>query len=587
MVAALATQMAMNRTAIEGPAGREAGMNSPAYRTRLTLGSLALAVVCGATLRLDQFSGQLLIDDEWHAVHKLLAIGGAKEIIHSFGYADYSVPLTLLYWLESSWFGLSELAMRWPMMVCGLLTLVLFPLHVMRVLGRREAVVFAWLLALSPMLVNYSRTARPYAITLLLAYLAYWAFYEYLRKPGNVKCGMISGSCMVLAAWLHPVILFFLVAPFLVEGIEALRAEPLERWRRIRRLLLLGLPVAGSILALLLPTLLSDPAAVARKMGTHGIELDTLIGAWHLWAGASSPAVAMLFLLLATLGWKRLWCMGQPVRAAVAGLVLTLGTILLTRPDWIQLPIVLARYLLPFLPLLLLVAVGSVALVAGIQRRLPRIGEGLAGAMLVIPVLAQAAQSPLWQALRYPNNETLHSYFQFDYRPGKNLFAQWMEAIPLSPIWASLSASPRGSLRIAAAPWQFESYHWAGPRWERMSGQHVVPGLLSGLCVDSRLGEYPRGSRIALKNMVFLSDPEALRAKGIGLIVFQKPFEHTIAGRRSVVGGDLANCGIALEKRYGSPVYEDAVVVVYAPTGSTSLRLRKPAGVGTRDKVGR
>jgi len=571
MVAARAAQMAVKRTAIEGPDGGGAVMKMAAHGTGLTLGLLALAVVCGAVLRLDQFSTQLLIDDEWHAVHKLLAVGGAKEIFLSFGYADHSVPLTLLYWLESSWFGLSELGMRWPMMVCGVLTLVLFPAHVMRVLGRREAVVFAWLLALSPMLVNYSRTARPYAMTLLLAYLAYWAFHEYVRRPKGTIYGVISGSCMVLASWLHPIILFFLVAPFMLEGIEALRAEPPERWRRIRRLLVLGLPVAGGILALLLPTLLSDPAAVARKMGTHGIELDTLLGAWHLWTGASSPAVAMLFLVLAAFGWKRLWCIGQPVRAAVVGLVLTLGAILLTRPDWVQLPIVLARYLLPFLPLLLLlVAVGSVALADGLRRRLPGVAGRFAGAMLVIPVLAQAAQSPLLQALRYPNNETLHSYFQFDYRPGKNLFAQWMEAIPMSPVWENLSANPRGSLRVAVAPWQFESYHWAGPRWERTSGQHVVPGLLSGLCVDSRLGEFPRGSRIALKNVVFLSDPAALRAKGIGLIVFQKPFEQTIAGIRDIVGRDLAHCQIALEKRYGRPVYEDAAVLVYAPSGSAS-----------------
>lgn len=583
MVAALAAQMAVKRTAGEGPDGGETVMKAPAHETGLTLGLLTLAVVCGAVLRLDQFSTQLLIDDEWHAVHKLLAVGGAKEIFLSFGYADHSVPLTLLYWLQSSWFGLSEVGMRWPMMACGLLTLVFFPAHVMRVLGRREAVVFAWLLALSPMLVNYSRTARPYAMTLLLSYLAYWAFHEYLRRPKGTIYGVISGVCMVLASWLHPIIVFFLVAPFVVEGIEALRAAPLERWLRIRRLLVLGLPVAGGILALLLPTLLSDPAAVARKMGTHGIELDTFVGAWHLWTGASSPAVAMLFLVLAALGWKRLWSLGQPVHAAVLGLVLTLGVIFLTKPDWVQLPIVLARYLLPFVPLLLLlVAVGSVALVAGMQRRLPRVGGGLAGAMLVIPVLAQAAQSPLLQVLRYPNNETLHSYFQFDYRPGRNLFAQWMEAIPLSPIWADLSASPRGTLRIAVAPWQFESYHWDGPRWEKTSGQHVIPGLLSGLCVDSRLGEYPRDSRVALKNVVFLSDPDALRAKGIGLIVFQKPFEQTIAGIRDIVGRDLAHCQIALEKRYGRPVYEDAAVLVYAPSGSASQWLWKPAGVGAR-----
>jgi len=548
----------------------------------IALFALSLAILSGFWVRLDQFPSQILIDDEWHAVHKLLG-GGPADIFRSFGYVDHSVPLTLLYWLESAWFGLSELGMRWPMMLCGLLTIMVFPAFVMRVLGRREAAVFAWLLALSPMLVNYSRTARPYAITLLLAYLAYWAFSRYLNKPAGAAYGILAGICMVLASWLHPIILLFLIPPFAIEGVSALRSKRGDRWPRVRRLLMLGVPVACGILLLLLPTLMSDPAALGNKLGTHMIEADTLLGAWHLWTGTSSPVVATLFLVLAILGWRRVWHELEFTRAALVGVAFTLMAILATRPDWIQLPIVLARYLLPVLPLLLLlVAVGSVVVVDGVRRRLPSFAGELAGAMLVIPVLAQAAQSPLLQALRYPNNETLHSYFQFDYRPGKNLFAQWMEAIPMSPIWANLSANPRGTLRIAAAPWQFESYHWAGPRWERSSGQHVVPGLLSGLCVDSRLGEYPRGSRIALKNTVFLSDPNELRAKGIGLIVFQKPFEQTIAGIRDIVGRDLAHCQIALEKRYGAPVYEDAVVVVYAPSGSASQWLGRSMGLGAR-----
>lgn len=566
----------MRDAAIEGLGGCAAAARMPGDRSGFAVALLGLAVVCGAALRLNQFSSQLLIDDEWHAVHKLLSVGSAQEIFLSFGYADHSVPLTLLYWLQSSWFGLSELGMRWPMMVSGLLTLVLFPACVMRALGRREAVVFAWLLALSPMLVNYSRTARPYAMTLLLSYLAYWAFYEYLRRPKGAIYGVIAAGCMVLASWLHPVIVFFLVAPFVVEGVDALRAGRHERWPRIRRLLVLGAPVAGAMLALLLPTLLSDPGAVARKMGTHSLEPDTLIGAWHLWTGTSSVAVAVLFFVLAALGWKRLGGLGQHARAATVGLALTLAAILLTKPDWIQLPIVLARYLLPIVPLLLLlVALGSVGVVARMQRRLPGIAGGAAGTMLLVPIFAHAVQSPLLQSLRHPNNETLHSYFQFDYRPGRNPFAEWMETIPMSPVWEHLSARPRGSLKVAVAPWQFESYHWGGPRWERTSGQHVIPGLLSGLCVDSRLGEYPRDSRVALRNMVFLADPDALRAREIGWVVFQKPFEQTIAGIRDVVGRDLAHCRIALEKRYGDPVYEDDAVLVYAASASASQVLHE------------
>lgn len=543
------------------------------YRSTLIL--LVLAVLCGIYLRLDQIDTQLLIDDEWHAVHKLLSASQLKDIVLSFGYADHSVPLTLFYWLESLWFGLDELGMRWPMIIAGVVTLVVFPLYVLRQLGPREAVLFAWLVALSPLLINYTRTARPYAITLLLTYVAYWAFHEYLRRPNVPRYAVISAVCMVAAVWLHPIVLFFLMAPFLVEGVNALLGNPEERWRRIGRLLKLGLPVATSILALLLPTLLADPAALANKLGTHGIEADSWLGAWYLWAGATSPAFALLFLVLALIGWPSVWRIGQPVHAAVTGLLMTLAVIVLTRPDWIQLPIVLARYLLPFVPLLLLLAVaGSVKLVDGLQRRLPRVCKPFFVAMLCLPVLAHAVQSPLRLTIRYPNNESLHSFFQFDFRTDKNLFAQWLLEIPVSPFWNKLSSHPKGSLHIAVAPWQFESYHWAGPRWEAMSRQHVVPGLLSGLCVDSRLGEYPMKSRIKLKNMVHLADNAALAAKEISLIVFNKPFEHSIAGIRSVVGKDLMQCQGELTQRFGEPVYEDAVMQLYAVPGSSLAGLQ-------------
>jgi hypothetical protein len=111
---------------------------------------LACAIVLGGFLRIDQFTTQVLIDDEWHAVHQLLRLAPAQMLV-DFGHADYSIPLGLLDGLEARWFGLSETAMRAPMLACGLATIVLFPLYVVPRLGRATAAVFAVLLAISPL----------------------------------------------------------------------------------------------------------------------------------------------------------------------------------------------------------------------------------------------------------------------------------------------------------------------------------------------------------------------------------------------------------------------------------------------------
>ena len=115
--------------------------------------------------------------------------------------------------------------------------------------------------------------------------------------------------------------------------------------------------------------------------------------------------------------------------------------------------------------------------------------------------------------LRRPNAQTLHLAYHFDFRPERNPYLPHLEAIPLSPFWATLATQPRGSLRIAVAPFYFESYDWDAPRWERESGQTVVPGYLTGLCMDQRWGEVPPDPRYRFRNAVHLSEAARPRAE--------------------------------------------------------------------------
>ena len=59
---------------------------------------LALSAIGAAAffLRAQQLGRQVIIDDEWHAIHKLLA-SGYGGILTSFGQVDHSIPLTLFY----------------------------------------------------------------------------------------------------------------------------------------------------------------------------------------------------------------------------------------------------------------------------------------------------------------------------------------------------------------------------------------------------------------------------------------------------------------------------------------------------------
>ncbi len=534
---------------------------------------LGVAVALGAWLRLDQFATQVLIDDEWHAVHQLLRLAPSQMWL-DFGHADYSIPLGLLYALESRAFGLSETAMRWPMLVCGLATLALFPPYVARRLGPATAIVFAFLLAISPLLVIYSRMARPYAITLLLAWGAHAAFCRFdAALNGRTAAGGAYAAMAALAAWLHPVIAPFVVAPFLWAAVALLRAPRDIRGARFRRLALLALATGVPMGALLLPPLLAHPESLAVKAGVDRPDLDTLIGVWYAWLGTPSTLSVLACGALAALGAREVW-RGLPIaRTGALGIALTLAAVLSTGTAWSHNPLTLGRYLLPFAPLLLLAAAtGAVSIARRVAAPGRRLRNAAAFLVAIAPVAVLAVGSPLAEIARHPNAQTIHLVYHVDFRPERNPYLPYMAKIPLSPFWAHLAREPRGSLRIAAAPFYFESYDWDAPRWERVSGQTVIPGFLTGLCIDARAGEVPPTPAFRFANAVHLADPVALAAHGIDYVVWQKPFVQTGRGRPEPIGQGTAHCEPALRARFGAPAYEDDALVAFRPPAPTGMR---------------
>lgn len=529
---------------------------------------LCMVVALGAWLRLDQFAIQILIDDEWHALGQLVG-GSPARILLSFGLADYSIPLTLLYWYEAQWFGLSELGMRWPMLLAGLLILILFPLRTADRLGWRVALLFAALLAISPMLINYSRQARPYALTLLLGYLAHYAFLRYtIRETGRVRSGIAYALCAALAGWLHLISLPFVAAPFLLAGPLALFGWRRDGGAALRRLVRLGLPTAMLVAALILPPMLADPGALLNKSGSDRPSLDTLQGVWHSWLGTPSAFAVLICIGLAVIGLPRVWRAEPLVRSAVVGLMLTLTMLVIAQPAWVHTPLAFARYLLPALPLLLLaVAVGTERLAMPFRERF---GAWSAAPVLLLPLVLLLIDTPLREALRRPNGNTLHSSLQADYRRHRYGAREIVrDRTPLSPWWEELRDLPRGSVTVAAAPFSAYSPRWDALRWEQAARQRVIPGWLTGLCVERRDGELPREPRFAMRNAVYLADTADLRAKGVDLVVFQKPYADLNQKGGALFGQETAPCLATLRERFGEPIHEDDKIVVFPVNPAT------------------
>jgi len=522
---------------------------------------LVAAVAVGTWLRCQQWFDQVLIDDEWHLVHRLV-LSTPREMFLDFGYSDYGIPLGLFYAALGSVTSLSESLLRLPMLAAGVATLVVLPALVLRRTGLAAATMFAWLLAISPLLIVYSRLARPYALVLLLVWIAVFALTRLAaRREGAFAMGCAAAVASVLAVWMHLAMACFVAGAFVVAAVRLVRVPRSEAGPAAWRLGAVAFATGLACAALVLPPLLAHPQAMALKSGVDAPNVDTVLGAWFAWVGTTSPWVAGLVALLAALGTPRLLRVVPESLALALGTALALLLVMATRPVSSNYGIVLARYLLPALPLVLLAAaVGATALVRRAARHAPRAAYATAGAAGVAACVALLVTSPVREWWERPNRHALHMQYYFDFRPGRNPYVPHLDAVPDSALWRLLARRPPGSLRVGVAPFYFESFNWNAPEWERESGQVLIPAYLSGFCVDWRWGEVPRGPRFAFRNAVHLGDPREIAARGIDLVVWQKPY---VRGT-DLMGEDTLHCEAALRERFGKPLYEDAAVLAFA-----------------------
>ena len=515
-----------------------------------------LALAVGVFLRCWQLGDQVLLDDEWHAIHKLLR-ADAADIASHLGLADYSIPLTLYYRFLYLHGGLTEWGMRLPMLLAGIALIPLAPWLLRR--QATAATLGAWslLLAISPFMIYHSRTARPYALTTLLVFVAVMAFWKSWQREGS-RGGWAAVYVVsaFLAGWLHLITLPFTLLPFIFFGIVALRVRD---WRGIGRLLVLGIALALPLALALLPALRNDWGALAGKSGSDSLTLDALYRAFLLGVGTANPIAFVVLAVLGMIGAVICWRRDAGFVAYVATIVLGAGAaIALAHPAWIQHPGTYARYLQPAIPFLLLfVAQGFAALIARLAEPLQALGALAAAAALV-------AAGPLPEESYNPNQFMGHPYFQFDYDAAHNLYRTQLPDGPIPEFYRRLAAQPARSLVLIEAPWSLETNHDPQPLYQRVHRQWVRIGLTSPLCGARDYGDYaPADTGMRLSHFVHL---DALlqgdTADADFLVMHLHPWPPTLPPAPQ--WPDVATCVPQLEQRLGAPAYRDEEVEVFA-----------------------
>lgn len=522
-----------------------------------------LVIAAGVWLRFFRISEQIPLDDEIHALAKLTT-SGYVGIATTFGGADHSIPLTLFYkWIaERGW--LSEYWMYAPSLVAGIATLGFGCWLARRHSSGPVALMFVALLCVSPVLVFFTRQARPYALTLFLGLVAVWAAWRF-AESGRRRYLAVHVASGALAVWLHLVVM-----PFVFGAWVFLLCE----WAIFDRTNLrrgLEIVLCGSLAGLMAGALLAAPLIHDwRSLYTKsGLDHVTLFSGWralHLLLGSRWSLLVLLLVALAAVGTLHLARRHPRAVAFVATLiVLQVASVLASRTLMISHPLILSRYLLLCLPPVLFAAATGFEAIAA---RLPRphiIGPALG----VCVVAASWAGGPLPAELRYPNAFFEDLIYFEDIDPKYNKLIPILRTGGTPTFYQNLASASPGSVTLIEAPWRFESVFNRLPLFQRVHHQRVEIGMVGKLCPPGAYAEQPIAFPNRFRHFIDLSAPvESLRARA-DYVVFHRKLElPNMPDERMRYEGrglpDIEQCIVSFQSRIGSPIFEDDTITVFA-----------------------
>lgn len=513
--------------------------------------------------RFTQLGHQILIDDEWHAIHALLRLD-YREIFLSFGHADHSIPLTLLFKYLTETIGLSEWRMRVLPLLGGLTTVLVAPWLLRPWLRSYEPWVLASLLALSPILIHFSRYVRPYALTIPLTFAAVIALWRWWHEGGRWPL-FVFIPATVIAGWLHPLTLLFTGGGLLWFGLASLK--DLLRHRDMSGLMRVvppGLVTVALSSVLVLPPLLADPHSMAAKTGVDQLQWDTVVWAWELSVGTAHWGMAFLMLVLAVVGLVT--ALRREAGFVFYWLFLTAlasGVVTLLNPAWIHHALVPVRYLSVALPWLLsLIAIGFVVTLRWLNQFNPR--EYVATVTVVALGLWLAGlvvSGPLLTTYGLVNQFAGAQRYHFDYDYTSNPYVTLLEGHALPQVYSEMMEEP-GDWLIIEAPWSFESHSTPLVGFQRQHQMPMKVGMMTGLCTERAYGELPYQSRKMVwlfEDFVHLADfPQVLSDQNRFLVLNRRPMYDFVS-----IPDVMSDCVTKLSMRLGEAWYEDEYRVVY------------------------
>jgi hypothetical protein len=323
------------------PPSRQLHASSPLTTSELVW--QVLLVACALTLGGFRLAAQSVWVDE--AASAGFALGGPSAWL-----ADHN--MALYYALLAAWvrvFGISELALRAPSVLCFALTVPLV-YHIARA-GQclRTARIASVLHVSNAFMVQLAQEARGYMTLLVLTLGAHLALLWLLERP-RWRYALGYGLCLGLACYVHLFAVWTLLAHSVVLGPRWLRPGRPER-----RLGIWAIALAAAINA---PWLCYAAAAsTAQVSWIRPLSVEAVLALPVIWIGGS------VLLALATCGLclSSVWPLSKPLQAQLTTSALLVPLTAALVVSALVAPLLVPKYLICAVPFLQLLAAAALA----------------------------------------------------------------------------------------------------------------------------------------------------------------------------------------------------------------------------------
>jgi len=557
---------------------------------------ISLSFITGTILRFYLISRQILIDDEWHAINYVIDRSFQYVLMHH-ALGGNSIPMDLYHWFLLNTFGWSELSLRAPSLIAGVLSLVVFPVFVAKICNNRTTVIFSFLLAISPVLVFYSRICRPYSIVVWFSFIAFFGLLFWV-KNGERRFAILYIGSAVLAIYFHiyasiavliPLGMVFILKTARIKHLYGVELPPIIPG--INAIVGAGGAIFIFLSILILPAYIQNLWWL-KVIGGGSMTLDTVAGYLSLLSGTSNKVMIVIFLLLFFFGLFVV-LKKQPMFIVffIATISVYFAVMILSHPVSIHAPIVAARYSIFVFPLVLIVVACGLDRILYYLQSL--IKGSRTGSMLIflIPfafLLNLFTLGPLLETYRHPNNFTNHSAFQSSYEPHTwtktrpyDIMPGYVMNLQSVPKFYFYLSTLKNAKSIIEYPMYLGDMHNLYYYYQHFHKKRIIAGYISSWNIPPNSQEVIFGNyiigyvmsrlrnspKVKFKNMIDMEHIKGIKNTSAQYIILHKNLEaemfpYLVKEKVKVHSGVKY-----LDKMYrnllGKPFFEDQNIIVY------------------------